>query len=117
MKRISNAELEVMQVIWSKQNITSLEIIKGLQHKSWNDNTIRTLINRLIYKKAVGIAKKEGKTYIYVSLINKDEYILKSSNDFVNQFFNGSISDCINFLIKHNTEKLKMELAVDISND
>lgn len=117
MKRISNAELEVMQVIWSKQNITSLEIIKGLQHKSWNDNTIRTLINRLIYKKAVGITKKEGKTYIYVSLINKDEYMLKSSKEFVNQLFNGSFSECINFLIKNNTEELKKELDIDIPNN
>lgn len=117
MKKIPNAELEVMQVIWSKETITSSEIIQALQHKSWNDNTIRTLINRLIYKKAVGISKKEGKTYFYVALIDKNEYMLKSSNDFVNQFFDGSISKYVNFLIKHNTEKLKKELDVDISNN
>ena len=74
MKNISNAELEVMNVIWEKEQATSYEIIYELKPKKWNDNTIRTLINRLIHKKIIGICKKEGKMYTYTPLIQKREY-------------------------------------------
>lgn len=112
MKNISNAELKVMQVIWKKEETTSNEVIQALKKTNWNDNTIRTLINRLIYKKAIGISKKEGKCYYYVALIQKNIYTLECSKNFVNQFFNGSFTECINFLIKNNIEELKKELNI-----
>lgn len=93
MTKISDAELEVMNVIWKLKEATSLEIIQQLQHCNWNDNTIRTLINRLIIKKAVGISKKEGKIYTYVSLIDEKSYKLKRSKEFINQFYDGSMRD------------------------
>ena len=106
MIKLSDSELEVMKVIWGKDSTTSFEIIQALNQTKWSVNTIRTFINRLIYKRAVGISKKEGKCYYYIPLIEKDKYILKCSKDFVNQFFNGSISKCIKFLIKNSTEKI-----------
>ena len=60
MVRISDAELEVMKVIWEEKEITSIEIIRKLDSNKWNNNTVRTLINRLIIKKAVGISQKNG---------------------------------------------------------
>ena len=114
MIKISDAELEVMKVIWGRKETTSLEIIKELEHCNWNDNTIRTLINRLIAKKAVGISKKEGKTYTYVPLIKQDEYKLKRSRNFVKQLFNGSIHDMIlNFI---DNDELSKEDLQDLKN-
>ena len=114
MIKISDAELEVMKVIWGRKETTSLEIIKELEHCNWNDNTIRTLINRLIAKKAVGISKKEGKTYTYVHLIKQDEYKLKRSRNFVKQLFNGSIHDMIlNFI---DNDELSKEDLQDLMN-
>ena len=46
--RISNAELKVIQVVWKKKKVTSAEIIAELEKCNWNDNTIRTLIKRLV---------------------------------------------------------------------
>lgn len=114
MIKISDAELEVMKVIWGRKETTSLEIIKELEYCNWNDNTIRTLINRLIAKKAVGISKKEGKTYTYVPLIKQDEYKLKRSRNFVKQFFDGSIHDMIlNFI---DNDELSKEDLQDLVN-
>lgn len=112
MIRISDAELEVMKVIWEKGETTSLEIINALKYCNWNDNTVRTLINRLISKKAVGISKKNGKTYTYVPLIEQDDYQLKRSRNFVKQFFGGSVKDMIlNFIDNDElTEKDLQEL-------
>ncbi len=48
MKRISNAELEVMKIIWKEKAVKSKKIIEQVKDFNWNDNTVRTLINRLI---------------------------------------------------------------------
>lgn len=67
MIKISDAELEVMQVFWNKKVANSFDIIDTLKSKNWNDNTVRTLIKRLQAKKAIGIVKQEGK-FIITSL-------------------------------------------------
>ena len=100
MIKISDAELEVMKIIWERKETTSLEIIKELEHCNWNNNTIRTLINRLIAKKAVGISKKEGKTYTYVPLIKESIYTEKQMRKFIKQFFNNSSIKFLNFIFE-----------------
>lgn len=114
MVRISDAELEVMKIIWEEKEVTSLEIIKKLENCKWNDNTIRTLINRLIAKKAVGISKKEGKTYTYVPLIKENEYKMKRSINFVKQFYNGSLNDMmLNFIDAKEMSKEDLQYLMD----
>lgn len=114
MVRISDAELEVMKIIWKEKEATSLEIIKKLEDCNWNDNTIRTLINRLITKKAVGISKKEGKTYTYVPLIKENEYKVKRSINFVKQFYNGSINEMmLNFIDAKEMSKEDLQYLMD----
>ena len=65
MIRISEAEFEVMKVVWEVGEVTSQEIIKRLQSDKWNANTIRTLIKRLYDKGALKVVKQEGRTYSY----------------------------------------------------
>ncbi len=110
MIKISDAEIEVMKVIWEKKEATSLEIIRELQNHNWNDNTIRTLINRLIAKKAVGIAKKEGKTYTYVPLIKEDEYKAKRTTSLLKQLYHGSVNEMLlNFVDSNELSKNELK--------
>lgn len=117
MVRISDAELEVMKVLWREKEMTSLEIIRKLEHCNWNDNTVRTLINRLIAKKAVGISKKEGKTYTYVPLIKENEYRIKRTKRFIGQFYNGSLNEMLlNFIDANEVSKDEMEDMIETIN-
>lgn len=95
MVRISDAELEVMEIIWERGRATSFEIIKELNSSKWNDNTIRTLINRLAGKKAIGIAEKNGKTYTYVPLIEREKYVKYFAKEFVRKMYNGNTKEFI----------------------
>lgn len=113
MVRISDAELEVMKIIWEQREVTSLEIIDKLAYCNWNNNTIRTLINRLIAKRAVGISRKEGKVYTYVPLIKEKEYKKKASRNFISQFYNGSVNELLVNFVKHN-EMSKNDLKIVI---
>lgn len=118
MVRISDAELEVMKVIWEEKEVTSLAIIQKLEHCHWNDNTVRTLINRLIAKRAVGISKKEGKTYTYVPLIKENEYKIKRSKNFIKQFYNGSIQEMLlNFVNSNELSKDELQDLIDLINE
>lgn len=121
MIKISDAELEVMKIVWEKGEVTSQEIINELKDFNWNDNTVRTLINRLIAKKAVGISAKQSKAYIYVPLIDEEPYKGKRATNFVKQLFHGSLNEMVlnfvdnnkytkddfNYLIKEINEKIK----------
>lgn len=93
--KISNAELEVMKIIWNYAPITALDIIKELKIKAeWKPATIKSLINRLLKKSAISF-KKSGNEYIYFSLISEDEYIKSESRSFINKVFNGSIKSML----------------------
>ena len=110
MVKISDAEIEVMKVIWEKKEVTSLEIIKELESRNWNDNTIRTLITRLITKKAVGISKKEGKTYTYVPLVKEGEYKVKKTKSLLKQLYHGSLDEMLlNFVDSNEMSKSELK--------
>ena len=114
MVTISEAELKVMQVIWDKKATTSLEIIKFVKDSNWNDNTVRTLINRLIAKKAVGISEKNGKTYTYVPLIEKEKYVTYTTKNFLKKIFNGSAFECLSLLIENMSKEECNEIYTTI---
>ena len=66
MIKISDAEFEVLKILWKRNESTSIDIIQELRDKkSWSENTIRTLITRLQNKKAIEIVNKERKN-IYI---------------------------------------------------
>ncbi len=90
MKKISDSELEVMKIIWKEKTVTSKKIIEQVKDLNWNDNTVRTLINRLVQKKAVGISEKNGKSYTFIPLIDEEKYKSEAKKKFLKTFFHGS---------------------------
>ncbi len=114
MVKISEAEFEVMQIIWEKKKTTSFEIIENLKHKKWSDNTVRTLIKRLYKKGAIDILKKEGKTFTYIPKIRESEYQKKEGNRFLNKVFRGSMENMLlNFVKQEKLSKEDLEKLLD----
>lgn len=99
MIQITDAELEIMNVIWDKQPINTNDItLEVVKKKSWTDRTIHTLISRLS-KKGVITYTKVGKIYVYSALIKKEEYIKSESKSFLSKFFNGAFNKmAMNFI-------------------
>jgi len=93
--KISNAEWEVMKIIWSHPNITSTNIIEELKGKvEWKPATVKTLINRLLNKNAISF-NKLCTEYLYFPLVSEDECIKLESQSFINKVFNGSIKSML----------------------
>ena len=101
--QISEAELEVMKLLWKNKKMTSPEIVEELLKTSeWKNKTILTLINRLVKKGAVNAEKESGKAFLYSANINEDEYKQEQSNSLINKLFNGSISLMMSNFVKSN---------------
>jgi BlaI family penicillinase repressor len=104
--KISEAEWEVMKVLWSTSPATANEIVKILCGMTvWKRETIRTLINRLVQKKAVGFEKK-GRQYHYFPLVTKGECVRAETRSFVKRF-GGSIEPMLAAFVEE--EKLSPE--------
>ena len=73
--KISEAEWEVMKTLWEKSPLTANDIVETLSKRtSWQRETIRTLINRLVQKKAVAF-EKEGRQHHYYPVVAETECV------------------------------------------
>ncbi|MGT2959076.1 uracil phosphoribosyltransferase [Streptococcus bovimastitidis] len=74
MQTISNAEWQVMRVVWANGQIKSSEIIAFLQkQQQWSASTIKTLIGRLINKSFL-TSQKRGRAFIYSAIVDQKAY-------------------------------------------
>lgn len=95
LPQISEAEFEVMKVIWKYAPINTNEITEKLtQTTNWSPKTIQTLIKRLVSKKALTY-EKQSRVFVYTPLVKEDEYIRRESNTFLNRFYDGNITSML----------------------
>lgn len=95
MIKVSDAELEVLKVIWDKKEVNSSEIIKDVADLNWSDNTVRTLIRRLQAKGAIEAIKKDGKSFIYKPLYNREEYRRQATKNLLKKLYHNSAKEMI----------------------
>lgn len=92
LPQISEAEYEVMRIIWKYAPISTNEIVGKLEaNTSWNPKTIQTLIKRLVTKHAITY-EKESRMFVYTPLVEESEYISQESNTFLKKYYDGNIS-------------------------
>lgn len=92
LPKISEAEWEVMKLLWKANPLTSEKIIASLaEENNWSTQTIKTFITRLIKKGAIGF-EKTGRVYNYYPLVSEDECIKSENNFFLNKVYNGALS-------------------------
>ena len=88
--RISESEWQVMRVLWAKKPSTANEVVEALSATStWKPKTIKTLVNRLVKKKAVGYEKK-GREYHYYPLVAEAECVKAESRSFLRRVYGGA---------------------------
>jgi BlaI family transcriptional regulator, penicillinase repressor len=101
MPKISDAEWEVMKVIWNKAPMTANEVVDCLSKRTdWNHRTIRTLLNRLVDKGAVKF-QTQGQHYLFSPSISKDQCVKQESEGFIQRVFDGAASPLLAHFVKH----------------
>ena len=89
--KISDSEWEVMRVLWAESPLTANRIVARLTAtRSWKATTIRTLINRLVNKKAIGFEKKDREHHYY-PLASEPECVRAESHSFLGRVYRGAL--------------------------
>ena len=113
MKKIPDAELELMMIIWDAgRPLTRVEIEENLSDdREVLPNTILSLLTRLEKR---GFVKKErdGKLNYYSALMEKEPYLNEAGQGFLNIMFQGSLK---NFAVAlYDGEELSKEEATEL---
>ncbi len=92
MPQISEAEFQIMKVVWESAPINTNEITEEvLKTSDWSPKTVQTLIKRLVTKGALTY-EKSGRVFVYTPTIDQKEYVRYESNNFLKRFYGGNIT-------------------------
>ena len=101
MAKISAAESQVMEAVWRAGQLTADEIVAEVgQPQSWGEATVKTLINRLLKKKALVSERSEGRTR-YRALVSRADYVQGESQGLLDRLFEGQLSPLVAHYAKH----------------
>jgi predicted transcriptional regulator len=105
--RISDAESLVMEALWRASPLTAEDIAAAVgPEQNWSDKTVKTLLNRLLTKKAIA-AMRDGRRYLYSPLVARTDYVQDESRGLIDRLFDGKLAP----LVSHFAET--KQLTVD----
>ena len=99
MKKLPDAEFEIMKVVWSYESpITTPEIMKQLGfEKEWKIQTVVSFMHRLTEKGFLR-SEKHGKERTYFPLVEKEDYLKFETGNFLRQFHDNSFLNLVTTL-------------------
>lgn len=101
--RISQAELDVMEIVWDGAPIAATDVANALSGtKDWNIRTVKTLLARLVEKGALA-TQKDGRRFLYHPLIDRSTYVGGAATRLVNRLFGGRAAPLVAQLAESKT--------------
>ena len=102
--QISEAESAVMEILWRRSPLAAEEVVSALdKSQDWQEATIKTLLNRLLKKKAIR-AEKDGRRYLYSPLLARVDWVQTQSEGLLDRLFGGRVAP----LVAHFSERRKL---------
>ena len=97
---ITDAEWEVMRVVWANDRVTSKKVISVLQEKmDWTQSTIKTILGRLVGKGVLN-TEHEGRKFIYTANIEETEAVRDYAEEIFNRICNKKVGNVIGSIIE-----------------
>jgi BlaI family penicillinase repressor len=95
-KRITDAELDVMEVLWgADEPLTAADIADRIDPtRAWTLATVKTMLSRLAAKGAISY-RVEGRRFLYSPAIERESYVGSESRRFVDKLFGGRLSPLV----------------------
>ena len=101
MKTLTKAEEQIMQSIWKVKEGFIRDIMDALPMPRPHQNTVATLLKILVEKEVVGV-EVLGRQHRYFPLVSKTAYTGRSIKQLAKNYFEGSFSNVVSFLVKEN---------------
>lgn len=109
-KRLPDAELAVMQVVWAQSGEVGRADIEGaLASHGWSANTLNTYLTRLC-EKGFLTSRREGRNNLYTPLVSKDRYFEFESRSVLKRLYGGSLGS---FVAALNAEQPLEQREID----
>jgi BlaI family transcriptional regulator, penicillinase repressor len=101
---ISDAEWEVMNLLWERAPLASAEVAAALHEPTgWHPKTVRTLLGRLVKKGYVAF-DDEGGRYLYRPAVARRECVRREGRSFLDRVFAGDAGS----LLLHFAEEVEL---------
>ena len=98
--RLTDSEWQIMNALWERHPATAREIAERLpDDNEWAYTTIKTMLTRLVGKKAVS-ERKRANTSVYEPLIDRDAAQRSAVSTLIENAFGGSVVPVLGFVAK-----------------
>ncbi len=110
--QISESELVLMKIIWKNEGAALYSLIMEELEKDnneWKNNTVLTLLSRLVEKKYLKI-KKIGRRNEYIATVTEAEYQTMQTHTFLDKVYGGNVKNLVSTLLRQDilsAEELK----------
>ena len=93
-KKLPEAELEIMLVIWDGQQPVTSEFIMERLDKDWTRPTLLKLLTRLCDRGFLR-CDKEGRHNVYSVLVPRENYVQDASSNFLQKLHHNSLTSLV----------------------
>jgi BlaI family penicillinase repressor len=88
---IADSEWSVMEALWESSPQTASEVTKALRPTmNWAENTVRTLLTRLVEKGALKTAENVSGTRTFLPAVKREACVRAESESFMQRIFGGA---------------------------
>jgi predicted transcriptional regulator len=102
---ITAAESQVMEVLWSRGALAADELVSAVaEPQGWGDATVKTLINRLLKKKAIRSSRVDGR-HRYEAIVPRADYLQTESQGLLDRLFEGRLTPLVAHFAEHRALK------------
>jgi len=103
--RLPAAESQIMEALWTRSPLSADEIVADVSTRQpWGEATIKTLINRLLKRKAIK-SEREGGRHQYRPLVARADYVQAESQGLLDRLFDGQLAPMIAHFAEHRALK------------
>lgn len=94
-ERITEAEHEVMEVLWRESPLGAAEVAARVDpRRGWSGRTVKTLLSRLLAKGALAF-EEQGRRYLYRPTVSRDDFIAGESGRLLDRMFGGRVTPLV----------------------
>lgn len=111
-KGLTKAEEQVMQALWQQEQAFLKDIVEAMPPPTPHPNTVATIL-KILMEKGFVRAEAVGRNNLYQPVISREAYSRQSIGQVVNNYFNGSYTGAVSFLVdqkKLSVQDLEMLL-------
>ena len=99
--QITGAESKIMEALWRCGPLTADEIVAEVAPaEQWGEATVKTLVNRLLNKKAIQSVRAEGRHH-YKPLLERADYVQAESQGLLDRLFDGQLAPLVSHFAEH----------------